>query len=128
MNMKKYLLYTVSALALLCVLPSCHKESVQSENIQEVSIDTTIAAGSDYYLSLAPLGDDDNIVDIIKQGTKYSTSRIENLTDVFNPIYHYAADTNATGPDQVVLAITKNPTCRDYNKDSTFVCINFVIR
>ncbi len=126
--MKKYLLSTFSALALLCVLPSCQKESVQSELIREITIDTTLAAGSDYFLSLAPFGDDDHIVDIIQQASKFSVSQIENLTDVFNPIYHYASDAKSVGADRVVLAISKNPTCRKYNRDSTFVYINFQIR
>ncbi|MBV9987090.1 MAG: hypothetical protein JO301_05390 [Chitinophagaceae bacterium] len=126
--MKRVLLAAFVLAAALFVFSSCRKEVIQSENIREIIIDTTLSAGTDYQLQLAPLGDDDNIVDIIQQAQHFSVSRIENLTDVFNPVYHYVPGENASGPEQVVLAVSKNPTSKNYNHDSTIVYLNFLIK
>lgn len=107
---------------------SCKKEVKNCEQIKEITIDTTLAAGTDYQLQLAPLGDDDDIVDILQQPNSFSVSRIENLSDVFNPVYHFKSTDKSNGPDQVVLAVSKNPMSRNYNKDSTIVYINLLIK
>ncbi len=126
--MKKNLLPFFYAICLFALMQSCTKEVHQGENIKEITIDTTIRAGADFNLSLAPYGDDDNIADIIQQAHHYSVSRLEDLSDTFNPIYHYVADVKSSGPDQVVLAISKNPGCKRSNRDSTIITINFIIK
>lgn len=126
--MKKNLLLVFSGICLFTLMQSCTKEVHQSENIKEITIDTTIRAGTDFDLSLAPYGDDDNIADIIQQAHHYSVSQIEELSDVFNPVYHYVADVKSSGPDQVVIAISKDPDCKRPNKDSTIITINFIIK
>jgi hypothetical protein len=126
--MKRLLLTAVILAAVFTGLQSCRKDVVQSENIREITIDTTLSAGTGYELQLAPLGDDDDVVDIIQQAQHFSVSRIENLTDVFNPVYHYETGDNIPGTEQVVLAISKNPASKHYNRDSTIVYINFLIK
>lgn len=126
--MKKYLLHFFYAFCLFVLMQSCTKEIHQSENIKEITIDTTLRAGTDFNLSLAPYGDDDNVADIIQQANHYSLSRLEDLSDVFNPVYHYVSDVKSSGPDRVVIAISKNPDCKRANKDSTIITINFIIK
>jgi hypothetical protein len=126
--MKKYLAIAVLSLSAFVMLQSCRKEMNQSEIIKEITIDTTLLAGSDYDLNLAPYGDDDNIATIIQQANHFSISQLEELSDVFNPVYHYASQEKVSGTDQVVLAISKNPNNSRCNKDSTIITINFTFR
>lgn len=126
--MQKYLLNPAVILSLFILLQSCRKDSAHSPIIKEVTIDATILAGTDYELSLAPFGDDDNIATILQQARYFSVSQLENLSDVFNPIYHYVPDSKITGMDKVVLAISKNPDCKRFNKDSTIITIHFTIK
>lgn len=109
-------------------MQSCRKDIQQSEIIKEITIDTTIQSGTDYKLNLAPYGDDDNIATIIQQANHYTLSQLEDISDVFNPVYHYVSDPKSTGSEQVVLAISKNPAMEKCNKDSTIITINFTIQ
>lgn len=96
---------------------------------QSVTIDTTIAAGSEYVLNLKPYGDADDIAQITKQAINYSTSEIVNSTTGFNPVYHFsasAADSKSDTVEQIVLSITE-PAGHPH-QDSTFVTINFTIQ
>lgn len=109
-------------------LSSCHKE-VATERIKEITIDTTIAAGSSYYLNLAPLGGDDDIATILDKGSMASVSALENVSDIFTPIYHYSSSESAAGADHVVLAISQNPSGRTVvSRDSTIIYINLTLK
>lgn len=126
--MKKFLLGSTLLLALFVMMQSCQKE-VQSETIKEVTIDTTVTAGSDYLLNLAPYGDEGNIATILDKGNNSSVSELENETDMFTTVYHYKTDSKAQGADHVVLSISQNPQGRQVcSKDSTIIYINFTIK
>lgn len=126
--MKKHLLTAVLLLSGVVIMQSCRKDVQRSEIIKEITINNTIVAGEDYELSLAQFGDDDNIATIIQQANHAAISQLENLSDVFNPVYHYASKEKITGTDQVVLAISKNPESKRCNKDSTIITINFTFQ
>lgn len=126
--MNKLLLLAVSCFVILSLLPSCQKEIQQSERIREITIDTTVQSGGDYELHLSVFGDDDDFATIIQQGNNYSVSQLEDLSDIFAPVYHYVPKAKATGTDQVVLAISKFPGSKRCNRDSTIITINFTIK
>ena len=124
--MQKFRL-TVMLLILLIMFHSCRKDVQENGVITKISIDTTITAGSDYELSLIPYGDDDDIATIIQQATNFSISQLEDLSDVFNPVYHYVP-AKINGTDKVVLAINKHPDITQSNRDSTIITIHFTIK
>lgn len=126
--MKKIVPVAVFFIFLFVVMQSCKKDVQKNEITTQIRIDTTIVAGTDYQLSLAPYGDDDEIATITQQANDFSISQLENVTDVFNPVYHYVAPSKNSGTEQVVLAITQNPDSRRCNKDSTIITINFTIK
>jgi len=121
--MKKLLPAAACLLVLFAGLQSCQKEAIQCEVIKEIIIDTTIAAGSDYYLDLAPYGNEDNTATIVESGAQASISRLEDETDMFTYIYHYASNPKATGTDHVTIGISK--AC---SKDSTLIYLNITLK
>lgn len=127
--MKKALLLLSVSFLILLALPSCQKEVPESEQIKEIVIDTTLKAGADYYLSLAPLGNEDNIATILEKGANYYKSEFIDETDMFTTVYHYSPSLKNTGTDKVVLAISANPNGRTAgSKDSTIIYLNFTIK
>jgi hypothetical protein len=111
------------------VLPSCQKEIPNSETIKELTIDTTIHAGADFMLNLAPYGDEGDKADIIDQSAQSTISRLENETDMFNTVYHYKPAGKFTGRDSVTISITQNPSGRTLcSKDSTIIYVKFTIQ
>lgn len=124
----KLILPAFAVALLLTGLSACHKE-VATERIKEITIDTTIAAGSAYYLNLAPMGEEDDMASILDKGSLSSVSALENVSDVFTPVYHYSSSESASGTDHVVLAISQNPAGRAMvSKDSTIVYINLTLK
>ena len=128
--MKKTLLSITASLLVLFILQSCQKEVQQSEKIKEITIDTTIAAGTTYQLYLAPLGTDDDIANIIQQGSNFSVSALTNETDMFTTVYQYSPASKTSGTtDHVVLSISENPAGKTAcSKDSTIIYLNFTIK
>ena len=121
--MKKIIPVSVFLFALFIMLQSCQKELPQSEVIKEITIDTAITMGTDFYFDLAPLGDEDKIANILEKGNIFSISRLEEETDMLTAIYHYRSNTKGT--DRVVLSISENPTGKTMvSKDSTIIYIN----
>jgi len=128
-NMKKFLLAISFSLVVLVGMQSCQKEVPQSEVIKEITIDTTIQAGSDYFLNLAPYGNEDDIATILEKGNNFSISELEDETDMFTSVYHYASSLKSPGADKVVLSISENPEGKtNYSKDSTIIYINLTIK
>ncbi len=126
--MKKLLLSAACLLFLFVALQSCKKEVVQTQLVKEITIDTTIHSGSDYYLNLAPYGDEGNVATVVYAGDHFSVSDLENQTDMFTTIYHYTPVSKYVGTDQVTLSIS-NPSCTDRaGKDSVLVYINLTIK
>ena len=126
----KKILHTVCLVMMLVIaLSSCMKEVHQSEIIREITIDTTIEAGSDFLLNLAPYGKDDDMATLLERGNYFSLSQLENNNDLFTSVYHYASSLKTSGKDRVVLAISENPDARPHcSKDSTIITLNFTIR
>jgi hypothetical protein len=121
--MKKALLSSGLFFAILVMMQSCQKELPQSEVIKEITIDTAVTMGKDFYFDLAPYGDEDKIANILEKGNIFSISRLEEETDMLTAIYHYKSNTK--GSDHVVLSISQNPTGRDMvSRDSTIIYIN----
>ena len=128
--MKKTLLSITALFLVLFILQSCQKEVHQSEKIKEITIDTTIAAGTTYQLYLAPLGTDDDIANIIQQGSNFTVSSLTNESDMFTTVYQYSPAAKTSGTtDHVVLSISENPAGRPAcSKDSTIIYLNFTIK
>ncbi len=127
--MKKYLLSIVCILGTLVMMQSCVKEVQQSEKIKEITIDTTITAGSDYILNLAQYGDDNSVAAILEPGSNFSVSQLENIDDLFTTRYHYSAALKNKGTDKITLSISEDPkSSNGANKDSTIIYINFTIK
>lgn len=125
--MKKLLSGTGLLFTLLVMMQSCQKELPQSEIIKEVTIDTAIISGADFYFDLSPYADEDRIVTILEKGNNFSISRLEDETDIFTYTYHYRSDTK--GSDNVVLSISQNPAGRELcSKDSTIIYLNFTVK
>lgn len=128
--MKKTLLTISVSLFVLFIMQSCQKEVRESEKIKEITIDTTLSVGTTYLLNLAPYGDENDIANIIEQGTNYSVSQLSNETDMFTTIYQYKPAVKTSGTtDKVVLSISQNPIGRRAcSKDSTIIYLNFTIK
>jgi hypothetical protein len=127
--MKRYLLCCAVLTALYMVLPSCQKEVLNSEKIKELTIDTTLKAGTDFMLDLSAYGDEGDRADIIDQSAASKFSTLENETDMFTTVYHYKAPANFTGRDSVTIAISQNPAGRAVcSKDSTILYLKFTIQ
>ena len=124
--MKKRLFFISFCVSLVLILQSCKKEVYQSELIKEITIDTTIMAGTDYHLNLAALGNEEDIATILEKGNYFSISQLENIDEMFTSVYHYISNKNAVGVDHVVLSISQNPEGKNkISKDSTIIYINF---
>ncbi len=127
--MKKILLGTALLFVLGQLLPACQKEVKQSEQIKEITIDTTISTTADFRLDLTPYGDEGDIATILNKGTHSAISQLENETDMFTTVYHYSPSAKFSGTDSVVVAISQNPQGRTMVcKDSTIIYINLTIK
>ena len=127
--MKKIILSSFCIFVLFVVMQSCQKEVHQSESIKEITIDTTLASGIDYFLNLAPFGDEDDIATILEKGKIFSVSQLENETDMFTSVYHYSASAKTSGTDRIVLSVSENPGGRNKcSKDSTIIYLNLTIK
>lgn len=127
--MKKLLLSISFSLFALILMQSCQKETNSLARAKQITIDTTIAAGSDYLLSLAPYGYDDDIATILQQGNNYEESTLEDESDLFTTVYHYTSSDTAKGTNQVIISIKANPLGGQvYSNDSTLVYINLTLK
>lgn len=126
--MKKFL-YTISYVTIILVMHSCTKKMDHAS--KQITIDTTLASGTEYLLNLKPYGDQDDLANIIKQATSFSKSEIVNTPGTFAPVYHYSSIAKTSLTDQVVLSITEgnhgNVNSRPHS-DSTTITINFSIK
>lgn len=127
--MKRFL-FTAFAVSVVAI--SCYKDGAHSDHgSRSITIDTTLASGTEYQLNLASYGDADDTAAITKQATYFTTSDIVNSGFCFAPFYHFSAATNAKAPlsEQVVIAITEGARGRPHpNNDSTIITIHFTIQ
>jgi len=86
----------------------CKKEQ---NNVKYVTLDVTLARGTNYNLDLRQYGDADDIVSITKQADDYITSEISRDASTSWYIYKYSTaatpKVSSTGHDTVVLKITE---------------------
>lgn len=120
--MKKNLFLIAAAIFIL--LQSCQKEVIQKEIVKEVTIDTTLTAGTHYFLKLASYGDEGDVANIIETPSFASASSMENETDMFTSVYHYVPSQNAVGKTDHVTISVSRAAC----KDSTVIYLNFSIK
>ncbi|MEN9685680.1 MAG: hypothetical protein RLZZ28_1466 [Bacteroidota bacterium] len=128
--MKKNLVFICLLLLLGFGFFSCKKELNKSRLTSELFIDTSIVAGSDYYLNLSPMGTEDDMAIILTKGNNTVISELENESDMFTTVYHYQSTLKSAGStDKVVLLITGNPLLNNHcNKDSTFIYLNLTLK
>jgi hypothetical protein len=127
--MKKLLLSSACLLFLFVALQSCKKEVAATQLVKEITIDTTINSGGDYYLNLAKYGDEGNVATVVYAGDHFSVSELENQTDMFTTIYHYTSVSKYSGTDQVTLSISSNtPGADGASKDSVLIYLNLTIK
>jgi hypothetical protein len=123
--MKTILRSTLFLLTLFALMQSCQKEALHREFVKELIIDTTIAAGTHYYLDLTPYGDEGDLATVTVPGNYFSVSRLEDVTDMFTYIYHYSPVNNSSDTkDRVTISIKRYSP----EQDSTVIHINFTIK
>lgn len=123
--MKKTVLVAGLFIASTHLLLSCQKEVKDRIMVKEITIDTTIATGSDFLLDLSGYGREGDYATILEQGNNAAVSRLENETDMFTTVYHYKPNTKFSGTDMVTLSIHDNESCR---KDSTTLYLNLTVK
>lgn len=125
----KRLIYAVSSLVIIAAVQSCEKNSDHVS--KQIVIDTTLASGSEYILNLQPYGDQDDVANISKQVTSFTTSEIVNASGTFAPVHHYSSVAKESLTDQVVLSVTEgnhgNGNWKPHS-DSTIITINFIVK
>ena len=84
--MKKNVFTLTLSLLMVLMFQSCFKDVLQSEKIKEITIDTTISAGSHYHLNLASFGKDDDVATILEKGNHSAISQLENVDELFTSI------------------------------------------
>ncbi|QEC54706.1 hypothetical protein [Flavisolibacter ginsenosidimutans] len=128
--MKRFLFFSalVSAVALL----SCSKQGDHGyHGSRSVTIDTTIASGTQYVLDLKTYGDADDVAAIKTQAANYTTSEIINTGSGFSAVYHFSAIADVKNPttQQVVISVTEGNHGQSRPcKDSTLITINFKVQ
>jgi len=126
--MKRFLFF--SALASVVVLLSCSKGHDGNHGSRSVTIDTTIASGTQYVLDLKPYGDADDVAAIKTQATNYTISEIINTSVGFSAVYRFSAVADVKNPatQQVVIAVTEGGNRGRSCSDSTLITINFKVQ
>ncbi|MDP3128367.1 MAG: hypothetical protein Q8M81_07730 [Sediminibacterium sp.] len=114
---------------LLLVTVSCRKDISEREMPAEIRIDKTIMAGADFWLPLAPYGDEGEWANLLEKGTHFTISQLENESDQFTYVYHYQSMPSYKGEENITLAISQDPgnrkPCRN---DSTFIYLHLNIQ
>ncbi len=127
--MKRITYVFIANCLLLVMISSCQKEIHQSEKIKEITIDTAITTGTDFYFDMTAYGNEGDIASILEKGNHFSISQLENETDMFTTIYHYAPAAKFIGTDSITLAISQNPIGRAAcSKDSTIIYLNITVK
>ena len=123
--MKTILRSTTLLLTLFVLAQSCQKETIRRTYARDLTIDTTIAHGTHYYLDLTPYGDEGDLATVTEPGNYFSVSRLEDVTDMFTYVYHYSpVDKLADTKDRVTISIKRYSP----EQDSTVIHINFTIK
>ncbi len=127
--MKRIAHVFIASCLLMVMTISCQKEIRQSEKIKEITIDTTITTGTDLYFDMTAYGEEGDMASILEKGNHFSISQLEDETDMFTTIYHYAPAAKYIGTDSITLAISQNPIGRAAcSKDSTIIYLNIIVK
>lgn len=129
MQMKKNYFHFLSLFAILFVTASCRKEISEREMPAEIRIDKTITAGSDFWLPLAPYGDEGEWASLLEKGINFTISQLENESEQFTYIYHYQSMPAYKGEENITLAISQDPGNRTPSRnDSTFIYLHLTVQ
>ena len=123
-------LVLMGTLCLVVCLYACQKEK-HGHLAKQITIDTTLQSGTDFALNLKPYGDADDTAYINKQATSYAVSAITQGSGIFDPVYHYSANTKTAIYDQVILKIAEGNSMYSrnaHNNDTTTITINFTVQ
>jgi hypothetical protein len=124
--MKLKFIFLLLVTAFTVSLVSFKKMHYKNET-KYVTLNVTLARGTDYQLNLSQYGDADDIASIVTQSADYITSEIVKDAAGSGYIYKYLTSTNPKYPsvnhDTVVLKVSE-PGCRRHH-DETNISINF---
>ncbi len=126
---KLFLSDLIASLALLSCYKQGHHGNYHGSRL--ITIDTTIASGTQYQLNLQPYGDADDLAAIKTQALNYTSSEIVNTGSGFSPVYHFSATASTKLPlsEQVIIAITEGNHGHNHpNTDSALITINFNVK
>ena len=128
--MKKSLLLLLITLLTSTVFFSCRKMHDKDE-LKEITLNITLARGTDYTLDLSQYGDADDIASIDTQAAEFDKSEIVYAQNVQKYMYSYTPNAtpkfSTAGKDKVVLKITE-PSGRCNKKEQTIITINFTLQ
>ena len=120
-----FLLLAVVAVSMI----ACKKER---DEIKLVTLNVTLARGTNYQLNLSQYGDADDVASIVTQATDYVTSEIVTDAAISAYVYKYSAGASPKVPaisgDKVILKVAE-PAGRGHcgNKE-TDITINFTLQ
>lgn len=125
--MKKFVcsLALIAGISLLFV--SCRKEGPGRDDIRNVTLDISLAAGQTYTLDLSQYGDEDDIASITQQATVYDLSRID-LTGgkyIYSFLKTLPSKIGATDTETVMLKVAEPAGHR--HCEETDITIHFTI-
>jgi hypothetical protein len=127
--MKKNYYRLLPLFVVLLVAVSCRKDISEREMPVEIRIDKTITAGADFWLPLAPYGDEGEWARLLEKGTHYTISQLENESDQFTYVYHYQSNPSYKGEENITLAISQDPGNRKpCRHDSTFIYLHLTVQ
>jgi hypothetical protein len=119
-----YMLVLSTAISFTACKKAGHGET------KNITLNASVAAGTDYQLNLAPYGDADDVASITIPATNAAVSRIENAPTGFAPVYHFIGDAaKFTATDKVVITVEEGGRGRRcHQSDKTIITINFTIQ
>lgn len=129
MQMKKNYFHFLSLFALLLLTASCRKDISKREMPAEIRIDKIITAGSDFWLPLAPYGDEGELTTLLDKGANFTISQLENESDQFSYIYHYQSQPSYKGEENITLVISQDSGNRKpCRSDSSFIYLHLTVQ
>ena len=110
-------------------LVACKKDH---DEIKLVTLDVTLARGTNYQLNLSQYGDADDVASIVSQATDFTTSEIVNDPATSWYVYKYTAASTPKVPaissDKVVLKVSESSGGGHCGSKETDITINFTLQ
>lgn len=107
----------------IILLASCQKDVHRKQVVKEATVNASVTAGTDYILSLSDYGDEGDVAKITEQPLYAATSKMENETDMFTTVYHYASNPSAAGKTEKITI-----TINHYDGDSSMIYLNLALK